>query len=132
MMWGWVDSHLGRPDRAGEVLAQLAADDFAVVRKDLTWPAVMAGCAEMCSAAPDAVIAKGIRDRLLPHRGVFVTVASAVWLGPVDYYVALTDAVLGDRDAARTHFDDAEAALERLPAPAWLNYVRARRQQLNV
>ncbi|MBV8981331.1 MAG: AAA family ATPase, partial [Acidimicrobiia bacterium] len=132
MMWGWVDSHLGRPDTAAAVLAELAADDFAVVRKDLTWPAVMAGCAEMCAAAPDPVIAEGIRERLLPHRGVFVTVASAVWLGPVDYYVALTDVVLGDRDSARVRFEDAEAALERLPAPAWLNYVRARRQQLNV
>jgi hypothetical protein len=92
----------------------------------------MAGCAEMCVAAPDSLIAEGLRDRLLPHLGVFVTVASAVWLGPVDYYVALTDVVLGDRDAAGAHFDDAEAALDRLSAPAWLNYVRGRRQQLGV
>jgi class 3 adenylate cyclase/tetratricopeptide (TPR) repeat protein len=132
MMMGWVEAELGRPDAAARVLAALAADDFAVVRKDLTWLAVMAGCAEICVAAPDGAIAEGIRERLLPHRGVFVTVASAAWLGPVDYYVALTDVVLGDRDAARRHFDDAEAALERLPAPAWLNRVRGRRHELNL
>jgi len=63
---------------------------------------------------------------------VFVTVASAAWLGPVDYYVALTDLVLEDRDVARRHFDEAEAALERLPAPAWLTRVRDRRAELGV
>ena len=132
MMVGWLDAELGRPDAAARALSQLAADDFAVVRKDLTWLAVITGCAEMCVAAPDRAIAEGIRDRLLPHRGVFVTVASAAWLGPVDYYLALTDVVLEDRDAARKHFDEAEAALDRLPAPAWLLRVRDRRRQLNV
>jgi hypothetical protein len=131
MMMGWVDGQLGRRDAAARVLTDLAADDFAAVPKDLTWLAVMAGCAEMCSTVSDGAIARGIRDRLLPHLGVFVTVASAAWLGPVDYYVALTDVVLGDRDAARAHFDAAESALERLPAPAWLERVRDRRREFN-
>jgi class 3 adenylate cyclase/tetratricopeptide (TPR) repeat protein len=132
MMMGWLDAELGRPDDAADVLAQLAADDFGVVRKDLTWLAVIAGCAEMCAAVPDRAIAEGIRDRLLAHRGVFVTVASAAWLGPVDYYLALTEVVLGERDAARDHFDEAEAALDRLAAPAWLARVRDRRAQHNL
>jgi tetratricopeptide (TPR) repeat protein len=132
MIMGWVDAELGRSDAAAAVLAELAADHFAAVRKDLTWLAVMAGCAEICVAAPDRAVAQAIRDGLAAHRGVFVTVASAAWLGPVDYYLALTEVVLGDGEAARAHFDDAEAALESLPAPAWLARVRARRAQLNV
>ncbi|MBV8160874.1 MAG: hypothetical protein JO265_08125 [Acidimicrobiia bacterium] len=130
MMVGWLDAQLGRSEAAARVLGLLAADDFVAVRKDLTWLAVMAGCAEMCVAAGDRTIAYGIRDRLLPHAAGFVTVASAAWLGPVDYYLALTDVVLGEPDAAADHFDAAAAALERLPAPAWLTHVRDRRTQL--
>ena len=130
MALGWLDAELGRPNAAADVLVDVAADDFAVVRKDLTWLAVMAGCAEMCAATSDRGLAARIRDRLLPHRGVFVTIASAVWWGPVEYYVALTEVVLGDRAAARQHFDEAEAALEQLAAPAWLARVRTRRVHL--
>jgi len=132
MIVGWIDAQLGRSDAAAGVLSELAADDFGAVRKDLTWLAVIAGCAEMCVAAKDRAVAQAIRDRLLPHRGVFVTVASAAWLGPVEYYLGLTDLVLEDRDAARRHFDEAEAALDRLPAPAWVARVRDRRAELGV
>ncbi|MBV8303650.1 MAG: AAA family ATPase, partial [Acidimicrobiia bacterium] len=74
MMVGWLDAQLGRSEAAARILGLLAADDFAAVRKDLTWLAVMAGCAEMCVAAGDRTIAYGIRDRLLPHAAGFVTV----------------------------------------------------------
>jgi len=126
----WAEAEVGRAGGGADVLAEIAADDFAVVRKDLTWLAVIAACAEICAASPDPAIAAALRDRLLPHRGVFVTVASAAWWGPVEYYLALTEVVLGELDAARQHFDEAETALARLEAPAWLARVKARRAQL--
>lgn len=107
--------------RAGEVA--LARRLHAAVGVDLRTRSFMA----LANSAMACEVALGLGDRplalaaygaTLPYAGRMVSAGTATPIGPVDTYLALGAAGLGDRDGALRHFDRGleQARAWRLPA----------------
>jgi hypothetical protein len=89
---------------------QLAADDFAAIRRDQLWFAAHCLFAEACARIGDAARARALYGLLLPYRDRFVQVGMATWWGSAERFLALLAETMGDLAAAAAH---SAAAAER-------------------
>jgi tetratricopeptide (TPR) repeat protein len=124
--WVWqailalIQCELGRVDDARDVLAKLAANDFASLQWDVTWLTGMVLCAEACAELDDAADGAVLADILAPYANQFVTAGPVTFLGSVAQYLARLAVTARNLDEADTHFAAAAAAHTRVGAPAWL------------
>jgi hypothetical protein len=107
-------------DDARDVLAKLAANDFASLQWDVTWLTGMVLCAEACAELDDAADGAVLADILAPYANQFVTAGPVTFLGSVAQYLARLAVTARNLDEADTHFAAAAAAHTRVGAPAWL------------
>ncbi len=121
----------GHADQARTILLELAPDGFAAIPHDATWSTSLAYLTEVATVLTETNAAGALRAQLLPFSGQLLVMAWVVsCLGAADRYIAMLDAVLGDRDAAATRFDAAVALEERAGATALAARTRAWRRRL--
>ncbi len=82
-------------------------------------------------AGAQDVAAHGLRV-LAPYAGFFAMGGTAATVGPVDGYLALLCAALGDRDAATAHADAAERIAREWDLTAYLDWLAGHRERLGV
>ncbi|MFC5176498.1 BTAD domain-containing putative transcriptional regulator [Nocardioides taihuensis] len=98
-------------------------DEYWSTLNDWAWEG------EGASFVGDRSVASHARDVLAPYSGRIVVVGAVATIGPVDGYLALVEATLGDHEAAVAHLEAAEqlAAEWGMTAyVAWLGRERAR------
>jgi hypothetical protein len=119
MMW-----RAGREDRAH---AYAAAATFDLEQDNwfsmLNW----ACAAETALVLGDRDLAVAAYDRLAPFPGYSACAGSGTNLGPVDAFLALAAAAVGDLDLAGGHADDALALCETWQVPLVAQWLRAQR-----
>jgi hypothetical protein len=114
-----------RLDDAREHVVTLAADDFAMVPRDVLWVPAIAGIATAAADTGERDIAEQAYNYMLPFRDtVIVTGASAVL--PVASGIGVAAAALGRFDDADQLFADGVDVAERLGAPTFVATSRAR------
>lgn len=120
--WALMCCELGRLDEARTVLEQLAADDFADMIRDPSWPTGAALLAEVSVALEDAELAWKLYELLRQRAGECVVVGIAVaCLGSVDRYLGMLAFTAGDAGAAERHFQEAiRMNDEGLRSPPWV------------
>ncbi len=95
----------GRHAAAQGQVQSLLAQDLAALPRDGTWLPALALLAQAASVLGDAAAAAAVRRLLEPHGGrMVVSVAAITVSGPVDYFLGLAAACMGDEAAARHHF----------------------------
>jgi len=120
-------ARLGRLDDLRETLRRIGGYE----PEQANWSSVAdeAAYAEVAVALGDLEQARRARDLLTPYEGRLVVAGISLMFGPVDGYLALTHAVLGDTTRAAALADRALAVAEaegwRLYA-SWLEGHRAR------
>ena len=97
--------------RMGDDLAASMARYPVPYEEDENWSTLNDWCweAEAASFVGDRSVATHARDVLAPYSGRIVAVGAVATIGPVDGYLALVEATLGDHAAAAAHLDAAEA-----------------------
>ncbi|WP_395692619.1 BTAD domain-containing putative transcriptional regulator [Nocardioides sp.] len=115
----------GEPDRARAVYAERGAPlDHANDISMLAW----AHAAELALYLGEPTVAAGAYERLAPLAGHNTCAGSSLALGPVDAYLALAAAAVGEREVAARHAEDALALADAWDVPlvaAWLRDLRA-------
>jgi hypothetical protein len=118
-----------RAGRVAEVKDRYAADGLTLGPE--SWFSLIADsfAAEVAAELDDRELAMQVYRRIAPFAGRPVTAAasSAVW--PVDWFLALAAATIGENAVATTHADDAErlCTLWRIdPANGWIRQQRKR------
>ncbi|MGD0595754.1 MAG: AAA family ATPase [Acidimicrobiales bacterium] len=100
----------GEPDEAGSVLSDLTRDDFAAVRRDVTWSGELSVLAEVCLAVGDRTAAAALYEELVPFAGQVLVVAWGVYCpGAADRYLGGLAGLLGRPEDLDARF---AAALE--------------------
>ncbi|RNL77322.1 BTAD domain-containing putative transcriptional regulator [Nocardioides marmorisolisilvae] len=113
----WVAAETGDRERASTMVAELAAADFDVIAQtDIAWLAAMCFISSAAATVGDLDAAARLRTILTPYVGRNGLVWVGLCCGPVDHYLGLLAARLGDQDAAAAHLDDAVALTERMDA----------------
>jgi len=82
--------------------------------------------------AGDRPLAEAARGRLAPYEGRMAVAGVAVAIGPVDGYLALAAATVGDGVAATAHADRALALADAWDLPAYRGWLLAHRARLGV
>jgi len=119
-------------DEAAQLVASLAADDFAAVPDDVSWTMCMVGLAEACCELGDAETAARILPLLEPHRDHFVVVGATgpggtTW-GPYSALIGSLHACVGQTDAASRDFAEACSRVECFGSPMLLDLVTRTRE----
>jgi hypothetical protein len=114
---GLVDA--GRHSDARSIFDALAADQFATVPKDFTWPASLCLLATVGAALGDAGRATTLLDLYRPHAGHLVMVGwGDVCPGAADSYLAALEATRERWDEADAYYRSAIALETRVGARA--------------
>jgi tetratricopeptide (TPR) repeat protein len=113
-----VLAETGRLELARTMLDDLAADDFAAVRRDFLYPASLAWLARLVARLRDPEHAAVLHRLLLPFadRNIVVSLYSPGCLGSAEAYLGLLAATIGDADGAVRHFEAALAMNARMGA----------------
>jgi tetratricopeptide (TPR) repeat protein len=114
-----------RLDDAREHLHTLAANDFALVPRDILWNVSMTGVARIAGLAGELEIAERAYDYMLPFRGT-VIVAAGIARGPVALTLGTAAAALGRFEDAEQLFTESIDLAERLEAPTFVAETRVR------
>ena len=108
---------LGRVGEARKHFAEVAANDFATIPRDINWLGRMHLLGLTCVALGDRERAAALYEKLLPHRaGVAVGGPAAICFGPVAHALARLAALLERWEEAEGHFTLALALCEKLAA----------------
>lgn len=121
----FLQAELGQMVQAQRGLDDLAADDFAGLRRDGNWMASMALLAEVAAAVGDAERARVLYDQLLPFEAYVVVIATGVaCYAPVSYYLGTLAATAARWQEACAHFTTASEACLRQGTQPWLAHVQ--------
>ncbi len=118
-MAAWICANSGREEEARALLAMLAADSFAAVRRDLTWLGNAATLADLCFDLRTPAHAAVLYEQLRPYAGRSAVFGIPVATGPTDLALALLAATTGRSDVALRHAADALRFAQRMQAPPW-------------
>lgn len=113
---------LGQADKARAVLRRFAADGFEI-NANLSAKNALCFMAEVAARVEEPRAASVLYDRLLPWREQ-LSYTGITLFGPVERYLGLAAACLGQYEDAEEHFGRAAAACERIGAPTWLARTR--------
>ncbi|MGZ5398824.1 MAG: BTAD domain-containing putative transcriptional regulator [Nocardioides sp.] len=121
MMW-----RAGREDRAREFAATAG---FSLDQDN--WFSMLNWCcaAEAALVLGDRDLAVAAYDRLAPFPGYSGCAGSGTNLGPVDAFLALAAAAVGDRELADRHAEDALALCETWQIPLVAQWLRGQRDR---
>lgn len=97
----------GDKERAAAQLAKFTAHGFRSVPPDLFWLGAMCLLAETSAALGDREASATLREQLRPYAAYNAQIGLAVAVGPVHRFLGLLAGVLGDVDAAVSHFHQA-------------------------
>jgi DNA-binding SARP family transcriptional activator/tetratricopeptide (TPR) repeat protein len=115
----------GAGEQAAEQLALLAANGFEDIPDDGDWMTTITLLSDISTGVGDAASARLLYELLTPFAGLNVVIGlAALCLGSAATYLGRLALTLGDRAAAREHFERALLANERLNAPLWLAHAR--------
>jgi hypothetical protein len=103
----------GRLDDAAGQVEQLVTAERALLPRDPFWRLGMALLAEAVALVGDAERAAVLRAELAPYAGWNAVALEAASWGPVDRYLGLLAATVGDEAGARAHFEAAKATARR-------------------
>ena len=104
----WTLCELGLLEQARAEFEELAAHDFADLRRDVSWLPGIVSLVEVCVFLGDARRAALLYPLLLPHAGHTIPVGSAAMsFGPAAYYLGRLAATMGRHADAAAHFEDA-------------------------
>jgi hypothetical protein len=120
----FLQSQLGRHERAREVIDELAPDDFAAIPRDNIWFVGVTMLADACAVSRADQHAATLERLLVPYRGMCVVSPDAAWLGPVDRVLGLLAAAQGRYDDALVRLVRAGECCERARAMSILTWVR--------
>ncbi len=111
-----------RVDEARRMLDELAAGDFAGLRRDFLYPASLAWLSRLVGHLRDAERAKQLQTLLRPFaaRNIVVSLYAPGCLGSAEAYLGLLADTIGDREAAVRHLEAAVAANARMGARPFL------------
>jgi DNA-binding winged helix-turn-helix (wHTH) protein len=121
----WVLAEAGERERCAALLREIAARDFAQLRRFPMFVANAAVLARACAFAGARELAPALEEILLPERARIAVRGLATAHGPVSFALALCAALRRDRSAARALFAEARAQAERARAPLWLREIEA-------
>ncbi len=105
----------GHLTEARAELERLAADEFAHVPRDSSWPVSLAYLSEACARLADPEHAAALYALLSPRAGTNLGVIVA-WLGPAAYYLGILAATMGRLEEAEGHFESALASSRAMQA----------------
>jgi hypothetical protein len=88
--------------------------------------------AEAAAAVGDPAVAAHAVQVMAPYEGYFTMGGMASTTGPVDGYLFLARAVLGEREAAAAHADAAAAIATEWDLPAYLDWLADHRERLGI
>jgi tetratricopeptide (TPR) repeat protein len=113
-----VLAETGRLDVATGMLDELAADEFAALRRDFLFPASLAWLTRLVARLRDGERAAVLHRLLAPFadRNIVVSLYSPGCLGSAEAYLGLLAATAGDADGAERHFEAALAMNARMGA----------------
>ncbi|WP_143447825.1 hypothetical protein [Kineosporia sp. R_H_3] len=121
----WLEA--GEPDRAAELLEQVAPGGLAQVPRDVDWLLVVTSVAEVAAGVGLPGLLREAVEELTPYTGRGVVNAGGVaFVGVVDHILAIACAALGlEREAAR-HTAAAATGYRRLGATWWSQRLQKR------
>lgn len=119
-----LTARLGRTDEAGQMLAELAEDDFATLKFDNEWLFGMSLLAETCAMLGEAEPAMVLYQAGLPWASLNVLDHPEVVRGSVSRYLALLAATAGRWDEAAAHFEAAIELNGRMGLRPWLAHTQ--------
>jgi tetratricopeptide (TPR) repeat protein len=101
-------AEVGALDRARELLADLATDGFASLRRDSTWTVQLADVADVVSLAGAREHAASVYQLLEPKAGELIVASPGCFCaGAVDRYLGMMAELLGQVETARLHYEQA-------------------------
>jgi class 3 adenylate cyclase len=118
---------IGLVEEARAQFDELAAGDFACMRRDVAWFPAMIALVEVCAALGNAHRAAVLYRLLAPYgrRNVVVGTPAAFCWGPASYYLGRLAATMGERDDAAAHLEDALARSEAMGARPFVAHAAA-------
>ncbi|GAA4988046.1 BTAD domain-containing putative transcriptional regulator [Pseudonocardia tropica] len=127
LSWGSIHGMLARAGMHDELREHAAERPYSEPAP--TWQTLTSFCweAEAAYALGDRASAERSRRILAPYTGRMAVTGVAAVIGPVDGYLALALATLGDLDAARAHAVVAESLARRWRLPAYLDWLSGHR-----
>jgi tetratricopeptide (TPR) repeat protein len=122
---------LGHLDRARGLLDQLAANDFASLRRDSTWTIQLADVAELVSLLEASEYADSLYERLAPKAGeVIVSSPGCFCAGAVDRYLGMMSELMGRMEPAQRHYERALALAENINSEPLLAHTKVSYAQM--
>jgi hypothetical protein len=110
----------GHPERGVQLTRRVLGPDGLGLEKDAFWLAGMSLFAGVAASAGDVELAELLQPLLEPCADhVVLFGACAAMLGAGHHWLGGLQAVLGDRDAALHHYEQAAAISRRVQAPYW-------------
>ncbi len=110
----------GKEDEARAVFESVAVDEFKGIPRDVIWSQNICFLSETCTFLGDAERAAILYRMLKPFEGRIVMLTPAAPWGAAGQYLGGLATVMGEREAARRHFEDAIATLSRAGMRQWL------------
>jgi tetratricopeptide (TPR) repeat protein len=109
---------LDEVDDARREFETLAPDRFAVMPRDLVWPATLTLLTEVCVALDDRERAETLLELFEPYTGLLVVTGGGSFCpGAVDRYLGMLTACLGRHEEAETFYRSALELEERVSSP---------------
>jgi Protein kinase domain/AAA ATPase domain len=112
----------GETERARSELAELVADGFGAIARDVFWLPALCILAEAAAALGDRDAGEALAAALAPYADRNAQIGFAVLLGPVQLFAAMAAAAAGRTDEAERRFGesiDRSAALGMLTAEVY-------------
>ncbi|HET6547516.1 MAG TPA: AAA family ATPase [Solirubrobacter sp.] len=103
----------GQPERARELFETFAADDFAIVPRDMFWLTAMTVLAEACALLDDAPRARTLYAMLAPYADLNVQVGAASCFGSTRRFTGELAIALRDWETMEADFERALADNQR-------------------
>lgn len=120
----YIYASIGKTDKAKAIIDDLAENGLQIVHNQ-NWMSTMAYLAMACSIVGDTERARIAYEQVKPFGHLTVIVSSAIaCLGSVSRYLGLLASTFGDKDAARSHFEDAIEANDKLGARPYAAHSR--------
>jgi len=121
----WVQAELGRRAEVRSLLRELTRDELRLLPRDGFWTGCMSLLADACASVGDRRLAARLYQRLEPFADQCAVMHGIAWFGSLRRPLGRLARLLGDDDAARTHFDEALRVHRRMGATPWLERTRA-------
>ncbi len=123
----WVYADLGRSEEAQARFDELADKAFTDLPRDITWLAGTALLAQTCVNLGDTAGAAVLLSMLQPFAGRLAMVWTGFSFGPVDQYLGILAALLGDVDQAIVSFEAAERLSHKIGSPPFVAHAQVER-----